>query len=185
MNQIDRPDKPVRVAFLAAGFNFARGRRILDVPYDPHTPFLFDGEETSLAIRAWTKGYNFYQPDLDIVSHLYIPSRSPLRPTFWQQKWGKRAPIQFRSMLRINYMMGLHDLYDKDKTQPIDLEELDKYGLGTARTAQQYWDWAGVTPELTDADGNPTEEWSTSRCKVYQAGGMPLVPVAGGASGAR
>ena len=47
MNSVKRPEDPtsggpVRVAFLAAGFNFAAGRRVLDVPYDPRTPFLFD-----------------------------------------------------------------------------------------------------------------------------------------------
>ena len=61
----------------------ARGRRIEEVPYDPNTPFVFDGEETFLAVRAWTKGYDFYLPDRSLVTHLYIPSRSPLRPTFW------------------------------------------------------------------------------------------------------
>ena len=34
MNSVKRPQHgPVRVAFLAAGFNFAAGRRVLDVPY--------------------------------------------------------------------------------------------------------------------------------------------------------
>ena len=28
------------------------------VPYDPHTPNIFDGEEFSRAIRFWTYGYN-------------------------------------------------------------------------------------------------------------------------------
>ena len=56
MNSVQRPLKPVVVAFLAAGFNFARGSRVVEVPYDPRTPFLFDGEETLLAVRAWTKG---------------------------------------------------------------------------------------------------------------------------------
>ena len=47
MNSVKRPEDPtsggpVRVAFLAAGFNFAAGQRVVDVPYDPRTPFLFD-----------------------------------------------------------------------------------------------------------------------------------------------
>ena len=51
------------------------------------------GEETLLAVRAWTRGYDFYLPDRSVVTHLYIPSRSPLRPTFWQYEWGKRAKV--------------------------------------------------------------------------------------------
>ena len=73
MNSVKRPQHgPVRVAFLAAGFNFAAGSRVRDVPYDPHTPFIFDGEETSLAIRAWTRGYDFYLPT-EQIAHWYAP----------------------------------------------------------------------------------------------------------------
>ncbi|KAJ1445475.1 glycosyltransferase, partial [Pelagophyceae sp. CCMP2097] len=80
VNPMRRPTNSTRVAFLAAGFNFASGRRILDRPsYDAHSAFLFDGKETSLAVRTWTHGYDFYHPDRDIVSHLYIPNKSPLR----------------------------------------------------------------------------------------------------------
>ena len=51
---------PTRVAFFAAGFSFARGHRILRVPYDWHAPYIFDGEEMSLGVRAWTWGYDLY-----------------------------------------------------------------------------------------------------------------------------
>ena len=93
-------------------------------------------------MRAWTRGYDFYLPDRSVVTHLYIPSRSPLRPTFWQYEWGKRAKIQYKTMLRVNWLLGLHD--SVDPTVSVDLinrAEVAKYGLGSARTAQQYWDW--------------------------------------------
>ena len=49
INKLDRPKNgPVRVAFFAAGFSFSRGHRILRVPYDYHTPYVFDGEETAM-----------------------------------------------------------------------------------------------------------------------------------------
>ena len=38
-------------AFFAAGFSFSRGHRILRVPYDFYTPYVFDGEETSMGVR--------------------------------------------------------------------------------------------------------------------------------------
>ena len=31
------------------------------VPYDPHTPYLFDGEELSYAARLWTHGFDLYK----------------------------------------------------------------------------------------------------------------------------
>ena len=189
MNSVKRPSDPstggpVRVAFLAAGFNFAAGRRVREVPYDPRTPFLFDGEETLLAVRAWTRGYDFYLPDRSVVTHLYIPSRSPLRPTFWQYEWGKRAKVQYRTMLRVNWLLGLHGMVDPNAPlSAFDTSEADKYGLGTARASQQYWEWAGIVPgRSTEAKKLP--EWSKNLCGVYSngKGGMPLAPIMGEAA---
>ena len=130
-------------------------------------------------MRAWTRGYDFYLPDRSVVTHLYIPSRSPLRPTFWQYEWGKRAKIQYKTMLRVNWLLGLHD--SVDPTVSVDLinrAEVAKYGLGSARTAQQYWDWAGIVPGRSTKEA-PLPEWSKSLCSTYTngKGGMPLIPV--------
>lgn len=171
VNRMKRPSSPTRVAFLAAGFNFARGTRVREVPYDPHSFFLFDGEETSLAIRAWTHGYTFYQPDRDVVSHLYIPNHSPLRPVFWTTDWTKRARIQFWTMLRINYILGLHDLLDYwVNASLIDTRDLDKYGLGTRRRVQDYWTYAEVDPRRHGP------EWSPQRCKLFESTGLDAFP---------
>ena len=172
VNHMSRPPRPTLVPFLAAGFNFANGSRIDDVPYDEHSLFLFDGEETSLAVRAWTHGYDFYHPDRDVVSHLYIPSKSPLRPVFWTDDWDLRSRIQFWTMLRINYALGLHDLLDYwVNASLIDLRDVRRYGLGTRRRAVDYWGYVGVTP---DRDG---VEWSPGRCKVFSTTGLPAFPV--------
>lgn len=83
-NMIPSPKNgPSRVAFFAAGFSFSRGHRITRVPYDFYTPYIFDGEETSMGVRAWTWGYDLYQPDRTVISHLYISSGSAARPVFW------------------------------------------------------------------------------------------------------
>ena len=172
VNSMQRPPKPTLVPFLAAGFNFASGRRILEVPYDAHSAYLFDGEETSLAVRAWTHGYDFSHPDRDIVSHLYIPNRSPLRPVFWTQDWNVRARVQFWTMLRINWLLGLHDLLDYwVNATLLDTRDATIYGLGTRRRAVDYWYYVGVTP---DRDG---VEWSPGRCKVFSTTGLPAFPV--------
>ncbi|KAH8048988.1 glycosyltransferase [Aureococcus anophagefferens] len=109
--------------------SICRTRRV-QVPYDAHSLFLFDGEETSLAVRAWTHGYDFYHPDRDVVSHLYIPSKSPLRPVFWTDDWDLRSRIQFWTMLR-------------------------RYGCGSKRRAVDYWGYVGVTPDRDGAEWSP------------------------------
>ena len=112
MNEMRRSTstEPVRVAFFAAGFSFARGHRITNVPYDYYTPYLFDGEETSLGVRAWTHGYDLIQPDRDIITHLYIPSHSPLRPVFWDSpNWNIQWPCQFGSIIRLQKQLRIYD----------------------------------------------------------------------------
>ena len=140
------------------------------MPYDPYTPFLFDGEETSFGVRAWTHGYDFYHPDKPVVAHLYITSGSKLRPVFWTDDWATRYKVQYDSTVRINYFLGLHDLYDKAvPLSDINLVEQDTYGVGTARTVEQYWAWAQVYTK----PGDP--EKSKSLCHLYESGGMPRV----------
>ena len=70
------------VAHLArqAGFSFSRSHATKRVPYDPHTAYLFHGEEFSRGARLWTHGYDFYSPSENFVLHHYgrkvpLPSR--------------------------------------------------------------------------------------------------------------
>lgn len=81
------PDKPVEVPFVAAGFIFAPGRLVADVPWDPNLPFLFMGEEYLLSMRFWTSGYNLYGLTKDLVKHHYTRSD---QPKVWE---GDRAAI--------------------------------------------------------------------------------------------
>ena len=58
MPRKDWGGKPVASRFLAAGFLFAPGRFVEDVPYDPDLYFI--GEEITLAVRAFTRGYEIF-----------------------------------------------------------------------------------------------------------------------------
>ena len=46
---------------------YARLDETRDAPYDPHLPFLFFGEEVSMAVRMWTRGYDLYAPDAPVL----------------------------------------------------------------------------------------------------------------------
>jgi hypothetical protein len=61
---------PVRARFLAAGFLFAPGSFVRDVPYDPQ--IYFQGEEINLATRAFTWGYDLFHPVEVLAWHFYI-----------------------------------------------------------------------------------------------------------------
>ena len=58
-----------------AGLSFSKCHAERKVPYDPHTPYIFDGEEFSRAIRFWTYGYDIYTPHRVYVVHDYHRSQ--------------------------------------------------------------------------------------------------------------
>lgn len=75
------PCAPVPSAFWAAGFSFSRGDLVREVPYDPHLPFLFFGEETAMALRMWTRGFDIFAPDVHVLYHRW---ERGYRSTFWE-----------------------------------------------------------------------------------------------------
>eukprot|EP01063_Lacrimia_lanifica_P034274 TRINITY_DN6301_c0_g1_i2.p1 TRINITY_DN6301_c0_g1~~TRINITY_DN6301_c0_g1_i2.p1 ORF type:complete len:462 (+),score=129.61 TRINITY_DN6301_c0_g1_i2:41-1426(+) len=168
----------VRVAHLAAGFNFAKGHRMKNVPYDPYTPFLFDGEEFSFGARLWTHGYDLYHPEKQVMTHLYLEKKKDTAPgqaarrTFWDEPdlWAKRHPILTKSTKRINWLMGLHEKNNPGtNVEDVDQREADVYGVGSVRTMEQYFKWAGVDFECK------LPCFSDDKLSVYEAGGMPSV----------
>ena len=72
--------------FWAAGFSFARGHFVANVPYDCCLPMVFMGEEISIGIRGWTHGYDFYANQQSVVFHEYAQESARRRhvPKFWE-----------------------------------------------------------------------------------------------------
>lgn len=62
-------------AIWGAGLSFSKCHAERKVPYDPHTPHIFDGEEFSRAARFWTWGYDIYSPNRVLVVHNYHQSQ--------------------------------------------------------------------------------------------------------------
>jgi len=58
-----------------AGLSFAKCHAERKVPYDPHIPHIFDGEEYSRALRFWTYGYDIYSPHRVYILHNYQGSQ--------------------------------------------------------------------------------------------------------------
>jgi len=115
--------EPPRQALLAAGFLFANGRFVRDVPYDP-TCF-FDGEELSLAVRAYTHGYDVYGPTQQVIWHRY----GDHAPKVWAHD-GSDERVE-RWQARLHRMLRGDDV------------DLDGYGLGVLRTLAGFEALAG------------------------------------------
>lgn len=65
--------RPTQIAFIAAGFFFARSNFLVDIPFDPYLPWCFMGEEIMLSMRAWTSGWGIYAPRKNLIAHQYRP----------------------------------------------------------------------------------------------------------------
>ena len=70
-------------ALWGAGLSFSKCHAEKKVPYDPHLPYIFDGEEVSRAVRFWTYGYDIYTPHRVYVLHDYSKSQADPKHMAW------------------------------------------------------------------------------------------------------
>jgi len=61
--------EPIPARFYSAHFCFTLGSFVKEVPHDPE--YYFHGEEISIAVRAYTHGYDLFHPHKVIVWHEY------------------------------------------------------------------------------------------------------------------
>lgn len=54
-----------------AGFSFARGHFVIQVPYDQYEPMVFQGEEIFMGLRGWSYGYDYYTSEISVAFHMY------------------------------------------------------------------------------------------------------------------
>lgn len=106
--------EPVRSSFLAAGFIFAEGCFVKEVPNDP--TIFFEGEEITQSARAFTHGYDIYTPDKILLWHYYTRKhhariwddhhreardQGKIQLTWWER--------EHRSRQRIKHFFGLEE----------------------------------------------------------------------------
>lgn len=75
------PKVPLYAPFVAAGFFFAEGVFLREVPFDPFLPWIFMGEEISMSARLWTAGYDIFSPTINVLNHYYVRRHYP---KFWE-----------------------------------------------------------------------------------------------------
>jgi glycosyltransferase involved in cell wall biosynthesis len=61
--------EPIPARFYSAHFAFTTGDFVKEVPHDPE--YYFHGEEISIAVRAYTWGYDLFHPHKTIIWHEY------------------------------------------------------------------------------------------------------------------
>lgn len=122
---------PIPTRFFSAHFMFTFGQFIKDVPYDPN--LYFHGEEITMAVRAYTHGYDLFCPNEIVCWHEYTRKG---RVRHWDEKdngWQKRNDDSLKRSKQLLEVDGDKADYD-----------FGKYGFGTVRTKKDYEDYAGI-----------------------------------------
>ncbi|KAL3778410.1 hypothetical protein HJC23_004731, partial [Cyclotella cryptica] len=141
-------EHPTQIAYIAAGFFFARAEFLVDVPFDPFLPWCFMGEEIALSLRAWTHGWDIYAPRKNLIAHQYRPGRMGL-PKFWENTgrvFGRPGPgfnteLQTITLQRIKHMVGYEEATPtnlENHGNSIVLTDYEHYGPGEARTMDAF-----------------------------------------------
>jgi hypothetical protein len=122
---------PVPARFYSAHFCFTLGEFCKEVPHDPE--YYFHGEEISIAVRAYTWGYDLFHPHKIIAWHEYTRQG---RTKQWDddKHWGERNNKCHLRNRKLFEMDG--EIRDIDFGQ---------YGFGPHRTLRDYEKYAGVS----------------------------------------
>lgn len=121
----------IRSRTLSGHFLLAEGRFAREVPYDPDIYFGGYTEETTMSVRAFTNGYDFYSPYRQYIWHEYTRNG---RPKHWEDH-------SYKSETKIT--SGDRDTYARNKTRQLFGQEdngidFGIYGLGKNRTLHDY-----------------------------------------------
>jgi len=122
---------PVPARFYSAHFCFTLGEFSKEVQHDPE--FYFHGEEISIAVRAYTHGYDLFHPHKVVVWHEYTRKN---RTKQWDddKDWvnkNNRAHLKNRKLFSID-----GEMFNPD--------DFGIYGFGTKRSLKDYESYAGV-----------------------------------------
>jgi GT2 family glycosyltransferase len=126
----------IKARTISGHFYFTDSSFIKEVPYDPDIYFGGYTEETTLSLRAFTHGYDFYSPYRMIMWHEYTRN---YRVKHWDDH-GKESKTEKTS--------GERDIFARNKTRQLFGTEdygidIGIYGLGNNRTLHDYEVYGG------------------------------------------
>jgi hypothetical protein len=126
--------EPVPSRFYSAHFCFTLGRFAVEVQHDPL--MYFHGEEISIAVRAYTHGYDLFHPHKVVAWHEYTRKG---RTKHWDDdpEWvAKNNASHFRN----------RSLFGMDgECSPCMRNSLGNYWFGNERTLEEYEKYAGIS----------------------------------------
>jgi len=119
---------------ISAGFLFSTREFVDVVPYDPH--LYFEGEETSLALRLFTRGFDIFHIPKIPLFHCYVNSSDQFtRPMHWNEDEDKNRSVKWVELQRKS---------KKRIEEIIEGKLKDSFGLGSERSLNDYKDFSGI-----------------------------------------
>ena len=122
--------EPVPARFYSAHFAFTLGKFSEEVQHDPE--FYFHGEEISIAVRAYTHGYDLFHPHRVVIWHEYTRKG---RTKQWDddKDWVNKNNLAHKKNRQLFGMDGEEVTMD-----------FSKYGFGTERSLRDYEIYSGL-----------------------------------------
>lgn len=154
-----------------AGLSFSKCHAERKVPYDPHLPYIFDGEEFSRSVRFFTWGYDVYTPHRVYVVHDYTNSqKDPLHFAWTRNRGGSgggagsgtgsgavhhpydevdnddklQASDSVKRIFRLLGRSTYSEAEREEEEEAMRLVQRSRYGLGDRRTLDQAAAFTGV-----------------------------------------
>ena len=129
-------NKVIKSRTISGHFFLAEGMFVKEVPYDPDIYFGGYTEETTLSVRAFTHGYDFYSPYRQYIWHEYTRNK---RSKHWEDH-GVRSKTMKTS--------GERDVFARNKTRQLFKQEehnidIGRFGLGIIRSLHDYEIYGG------------------------------------------
>lgn len=122
--------KPIPARFYSAHYAFTIGQFAKEVQHNPE--YYFHGEEISIAVRAYTWGYDLFHPHIPIIYHEYT-RKGKVKQWDDDKEWVKRND-------RAHYLNKR--LFGVDGVEQEGHDGL--YGFGPVRTLRDYEKYAGI-----------------------------------------
>mmetsp|Transcript_473 Transcript_473/g.991 ORF Transcript_473/g.991 Transcript_473/m.991 type:complete len:626 (+) Transcript_473:213-2090(+) len=134
--------EPTLHPFWAAGFSFARGHFVVQVPYDQFEPMVFQGEEIFMGLRGFTYGYDFYTAETSVAFHMYAIKENKTKrkkvKLFWENS-NLYPGAAVQGMKRLNGIIGTGDPGDV-----FYAAQQKEYGLGKVRPKETFYRLYGI-----------------------------------------
>tara|TARA_B100000927_G_scaffold12249_1_gene9735 strand:- start:440 stop:1441 length:1002 start_codon:yes stop_codon:yes gene_type:complete len=119
---------------LSAGFLFAESEMVEQVPYDPN--LYFEGEETTMALRLFTNGFDIFHIPRIPLFHCYVDySNEAKRPMHWNEEENKDRTVKWQEL----------QSRSKERISKIITGDMKgSFGLGLDRSLDDYKELSGI-----------------------------------------